>query len=98
MIFDEISPNPVDQVQCTVRAQRKQIVTSNTFCFARFADEEQLRQYGHRFQIDGECPEHFQYGEFMVDNQWQYNARYQQEFYSKWIVIAIVGCTEFGEY
>lgn len=59
--------DPVEQIQGTVRSQREQVMTGNTFRFARFADQEQLRQDGHRLQVDRERPQHFQRRKASVD-------------------------------
>lgn len=86
--------DPVENIQSTVRTQSEQVVTGNTFRFARFADEEQLRQDGHRFQVDRERPQHFQRSEAGMDQQGQYEARQQQELNAERIVIVVVGRLE----
>lgn len=67
--------DPVEQIQGTVGTQRKQVMTGNAFRFARFADQEQLRQDGHRLQVDGERPQNLQWSEAGVNQKRQHEAR-----------------------
>lgn len=87
--------DPVEQIQGTVGTQREQVMTGNTFRFARFADEEQLRQDGHGLQVDRECPQHFQRCEAGIDQQGQHKARQQQELDAERIVIVVIGGLKF---
>lgn len=56
----EVPVDPVEQIQRPVAAQRKQVMAGDALRLARLRDEEQLRQNGHRLQVDGECPENLQ--------------------------------------
>lgn len=47
--FKVITPDPIQQVQATVWAKRKEIVGSNRLSFARFGNHEKLGQNGHSF-------------------------------------------------
>lgn len=86
--------DPVEQIQGTVRTQREQVMAGNALRLARFADEEQLGQDGHRLQVDRERPEHLQRREAGVDQQGQHEARQQQELDAERIVIVVVGRLE----
>ena len=49
--------DPVENVESAVGAEGKQVVAGDGLCLPRLADHEQLRQNGHRFQVDGEGPQ-----------------------------------------
>lgn len=56
-ILSLVPPDPVSQVECTVQPKEKQVVSSNGLSLSSLADHEELRQDGHRFQVDRESPE-----------------------------------------
>lgn len=85
-----VSVDPVEQVQRTVRSEGKQVVAGDAFRLARFADQEQLRQDGHRLQIDRERPQNLQRGKRGVDQQRQHEARNQQELDAERVVVVVV--------
>ena len=51
------APDPVDEVQGAVEAQEEQVVGGDGLCLPGLADHEELRQDGHRLQVDGEGPQ-----------------------------------------
>jgi len=61
-----ISPDPVDQVEATVKTQSKQVMSGNGLSFSSFADHEQLRQDGNTFQINTEGPQNFKRSKLMI--------------------------------
>lgn len=56
MILGDVTIDPVEDVQCPIGAQSKQIVGGDAFRLTRLTDHEQLRQNGHWLQIDAESP------------------------------------------
>ena len=52
-----VAPDPVEEIERAVDAQRKQVVARDGLRLTRLAHHEQLRQDGHRLQVDGEGPE-----------------------------------------
>lgn len=64
----EISVNPVRNVQCSVNAQGKEVVSGNRFCFASPLQHEQLWQYGDTFEPQGKGPEDLRDGPFVREN------------------------------
>lgn len=51
------APDPVDEIEGPVEAQEEQVVGGDGFRLPGLADHEQLRQDGHRLQVDGEGPQ-----------------------------------------
>lgn len=51
------APDPVDEIERPVEAQEEQVVGGDGFRLPGLADHEQLRQDGHRLQVDGEGPQ-----------------------------------------
>ena len=51
------APDPVDEVQGAVEAQEEQVVRGDGLRLPGLADHEELRQDGHRLQVDGEGPQ-----------------------------------------
>lgn len=51
-ILGVVAVDPVENVEGTVGAEREQIMTGDRLGLARLADHEQLRQDGHRLQVD----------------------------------------------
>lgn len=58
--LEMIAPDPVEEIERAVDAQREQVVAGDGLRLARLAHHEQLRQDGHRLQVDGESPEDLQ--------------------------------------
>lgn len=52
-----VTVDPVEDVECPVNAERKQIVTGYCFCLTSFTDHKQLGQDRDRLQVDGERPQ-----------------------------------------
>ncbi len=50
--FEVVAVDPVEDVKCSVRAERKQIVARDRLGFTRLADHKELRQDGNCFQVD----------------------------------------------
>lgn len=90
MALGVVSVDPVQQVQRTVRSEGKQIVAGDALRLARFADQEQLRQDGHRLQVDRERPQHLQRGERGMNQQRQHEARNQQELDAERVMVVVV--------
>lgn len=77
--FDVVSVDPIENVKASVRSKCKEIVRGNRLCFASFLDQEELRKYGHRLEVDGKRPENLQEREFVVQQQRHQNRRYDQK-------------------
>lgn len=60
MRLHDVAVDPVEDVQRAVRAERKQVVRRDALRLARLAHHEQLRQNGHRLQVNAERPKHLQ--------------------------------------
>lgn len=69
MALRVVAEDPVEEVQASVRAQGKQVMTGDALGFACLRDQKQLGQYSHRLEIDTERPQHLQDREVMVDQQ-----------------------------
>jgi len=54
--FHVVAIDPVENVQCTIDAECKQVVACNGLRFTSLAYHEQLRQNRYRFQVDGKRP------------------------------------------
>ena len=52
-----VTVDPVENVEGAVGAEGKQVVAGDRLGLARLADHEELRQDGHRLQVDGERPQ-----------------------------------------
>lgn len=50
-------PDPVEEVEGTIDPQTEQIVGSDGLRLARLANHKELRQDGHRLQVDGKGPQ-----------------------------------------
>lgn len=94
MRLGEVPVDPVEQVQRPVAAQREQVVAGDALRLARLGDEEELRQNGHRLQVDGEGPQHLHDGKVVVDEQGQDGAWDQQELDPERVVVVVVGRLE----
>lgn len=68
------------------------------FGFARFRHQKELRQNGHRFQVNGERPQHLEHSEIMVDQQGKDDAGYEQKFDAERIMITIVSGPKFDKH
>ena len=66
-----VAPDPVEEIERAVDAQRKQVVARDGLRLARLAHHEQLRQDGHRLQVDGESPEDLRRGGRVPGSWWQ---------------------------
>jgi hypothetical protein len=55
--IEEVTVNPVGDVQSSVRAKRKEIVGCDCFRFTCSLQHEELREDSDRLEPDGECPE-----------------------------------------
>ncbi|KAH8246760.1 hypothetical protein KR038_008032 [Drosophila bunnanda] len=82
---------PVEQVERTIRSQGEEVVAGDGLGLPGFAHQEQLRQNGHRLQIDGEGPQHLHDRKLVIDHQRQEGARHQQEFDAEGVVVVVVG-------
>lgn len=67
-------------------------MAGDAFRFASFADQEQLGQYGNRFQVDGEGPQDFQWGKRVVNQQGQQEAGNEQKLDAERVVVVVVRC------
>ena len=54
----KVPVNPVGDVQSTIQAKSKEVVSRNRLRFAGSLEHEQLRQNCDRFKPDRESPEH----------------------------------------
>lgn len=55
--LEVVAPDPVDQIQGTVQAQEEKVVSGDGFRLSGLADHKELREDGHRLQVDGEGPQ-----------------------------------------
>lgn len=85
-----ISPDPVDQVQSTVAAKGKQVVSGDGFSFTSFTDHEQLRKDGDTLKVDTEGPENFQRSELVVDEESETTNRHDEKFSSESVMVSVV--------
>jgi len=92
-----VSVDPVEDVQCTVGTQRKQVMRCDGFSFAGFWYHEELRKDGDGFQVDGEGPQHLHHRHAVVDQHRQPGDWDDDEFDAECVVIGVVGSTEFDE-
>ena len=51
-----VSPDPVDNVQRTVRSKSKEVVRSDGLCFTSFGNHKELGHDSHTLQIYRKCP------------------------------------------
>lgn len=94
--FEIISVDPVEDVECPVGTQGKQVMAGDRFGFSSFTDHEQLGQDGHRLKVDGECPENLKWREIVVDKEGEASHWNQEELNAKGVVVAVVCSLEFG--
>jgi len=92
-----VSVDPVEDVECTVGAQREQIMRGDGFSFARFGYHEELGQDGDGFQIYREGPQHLHHRHAMVDQHRQAGDWNDDEFDAECVVVRVVGSPEFDE-
>ena len=69
LTFEVVSVDPVEDVESAVDSQSEEIVRGDGLGFASLLDHEELRQDGHRLQVDGEGPEDLHQGELVVEQQ-----------------------------
>lgn len=50
------TPDPVEEIEGSVQAQEEQIMGGDGLGLTSLADHKELRQDGHRLQVDGESP------------------------------------------
>ena len=72
--LEVVSVDPVEDVESSVGAESKEIVTGDGLRLAGLADHEELGEDGDTLQIDGEGPEDLHHAELMVDHQGQEDA------------------------
>lgn len=58
--LEEVTPEPVEDVEGAVHAQAEQVVGGDGLRLAGLGDHEELRQDCHRLQVDGEGPQDLQ--------------------------------------
>ena len=63
-----VSVDPVENVEPPVRSQGKEIVGGDGLGLTGLLHHEQLRQDGHRLQVDGERPQDFHHAELVVEH------------------------------
>lgn len=61
------APDPVEEIEGPIQAQAEQVVGGDGLGLARLADHEELREDGHRLQVDRERPKDLEQREVMVD-------------------------------
>ena len=61
--LEVVAPDPVEEIERAVHAQCEQVVAGDGLRLARLAHHEELRQDGHRLQVDGEGPEDLSQGD-----------------------------------
>mmetsp|Transcript_22357 Transcript_22357/g.26923 ORF Transcript_22357/g.26923 Transcript_22357/m.26923 type:complete len:245 (+) Transcript_22357:229-963(+) len=86
----EVSVDPVEQVQAAVCPEKEDIVSGQGVHILSPLEQDQLRENGNGFKVDGECPQHLSYGEVVVDEQGEHSARSDQENVSEGVVILVV--------
>jgi hypothetical protein len=94
--FGEEAVDPVDEVHSTVTSQTENIVRSKIFnettrFLGELVNNEQLRDNGNSFQIDGESPQDLSEREVFVDEEGQDSTRYQDVREEKVIILLVVG-------
>lgn len=67
--FEVEAINPVEDVETPVGAEGEEIVAGDRLCLPCLADHEQLRQDGHRLEVDGEGPEHLHGGKLVIEHE-----------------------------
>lgn len=51
--------DPIQNVQCTISAHEENVVSRQVLYFTVTLQDDQLRQNGNRFQVNGEGPQQF---------------------------------------
>lgn len=86
----EVPVDPVQNVQPPVATQKEDVVPRKVVYVLRALHEHQLRQDGHRLQINGEGPQDFCRRPGGVDHQRQQEAGYDQEHVPKCVLVLVV--------
>lgn len=66
--FKVVAVDPVEDIQTTVDAKRKQIVAGNTLSLSSLAYHEQLRQDCNRLQVNRKGPKNLKYKNYRQQN------------------------------
>ena len=90
-----VAVDPVEDVECPVGAECKQVVAGDRLCLAGLRNHEQLGQDGDRLKIDGECPEDFHHGELVVEDHGQDSHGGEKELNPEAVMVAVISGAEF---
>jgi hypothetical protein len=99
--FSEEPVYPVDQIHSTVSSQTEHVVRGKILDeTARFLgelmDDNQLRDNGNSFQINGECPENLSKRKVFVDKESQNSTGNQEVRKEEGIILLVVCITVRG--
>ncbi len=96
--LEVVTVDPVQDVQTPVRSEREEIMRCDRLGLARLGHHEELRQNGHRLQIDGERPEHLHNAELVIEEERQNRHGTHEELDPERVVVVIVGGLELDEH
>lgn len=85
-----ISVYPVENVECTVGAQGKQIVARDSLCLPCLTDHEQLWQDGYWLQVDRECPQYLCTQLFLLHTSYSWNLTYPNNVSSSVLTLLVL--------
>jgi len=71
VVLADVAINPIQNVQGSIRSERKQIVTCDRLSLASLGYHEQLRKNSHGLQVNAPCPKDFDDRELMINDEGQ---------------------------
>jgi len=89
--FGEVSVYPIGDVQCSVDAQREQIVRSYSLCLSSALQQEELRQDCHRLQPNAERPQYLGWCVFVREDDCKYCRPAEQVANFEGVEVGVMG-------
>jgi hypothetical protein len=84
-------PDPVGNVESSVRAQRKDIVGCDRLCATSALQHKQLRQNRNTLQPDAERPEHLGGSVFVREDDGEHGGGSEEVFGAESVLVRVVG-------